>query len=194
MDHNDHTPGSSDPKLYTISIFTENHVGLLNQLSIIFFRRGLNIESVTASRCSIEGVHKITITCISDRRSLQKAVAAIERRIDVIKAFLYTDDEVLHQEVALYKVPTQTILQRGGIEAIMRDHGARVLEMTPDYTVLEKTGHNDETEALFHVLKDYGITQFVRSGRVAITRSPEELVDRYLERRENQRRNSDPIL
>ena len=96
--------------LYTICVYSENHVGLLNQLSIIFTRRCVNIESVSASRCSLPGVHKITLTCHSNKAMMEKIIKQISKRIDVIKAFVYTDDEIVYQEVALYKVPTDNLL------------------------------------------------------------------------------------
>lgn len=105
----------------------------------------------------------------------------IEKRIDVIKAFLHTDDEIVYQEVALYKVPTDKLLIESNLENIIRHHGARILDITPEYTILEKTGHNDETEALFEELKRYDIRQFVRSGRVTVTKSPIEHVSNYVE-------------
>lgn len=169
-----------DQQLYTITVFTENQVGLLNQISIIFTRRCLNIESMTVSACSIPGVHKFTITCRSTRRMMEHVVKQIEKRIDVLKAFLHTDDELVFQEVALYKVPTATLLEHGHIEGIIRRNGARVLEITSNYTIFEKTGHKKETEQLFEELKPFGIRQFVRSGRVAVTKAPVELVDRFI--------------
>ena len=175
--------------MYTIVVFSENHVGLLNQLSIIFTRRCLNIESISASACSIEGVHKIAITCRSNAAMMEKVINQIEKRIDVIKAFMYTDDQIVYQEVALYKVPTHKILTESHVEQIIRRHGARILDITPDYTVIEKTGHHDETEALFEELKRYDITQFMRSGRVVTTRSPIESVTNFLAMRDGQNPN-----
>lgn len=178
-----------DKALFTITVFSENHVGLLNQISIIFTRRCLNIESLSVSPSSIRGVHKFTITCWSDRRSLEKVVQQIEKRIDVLKAFLYTDDDIVYQEVALYKVSTSQLLDEKNLEQIIRRHNARILEITREYTVLEKTGHSDETEMLFSELKNYGITQFVRSGRVAITKSATEYVTLFIEEQEKRREN-----
>lgn len=176
--------------LYTIVVFSENHVGLLNQLSIIFTRRCLNIESISASACSTPGIHKITITCHSDAEMMDKVIKQIEKRIDVIRAFCYDDSEIVYQEVALYKVPTSKMLDRNHVESIIRRHGARILDITPVYTVIEKTGHYDETEALFHELKRYDIKQFMRSGRVVVTRSPFEAVDDFLALRERQKPQS----
>ncbi len=169
-----------DDQLYTITVFTENQVGLLNQISIIFTRRCLNIESMTVSACSIHGVHKFTITCRSNRTMMEHVVKQIERRIDVLRAFLHTDDELVYQEVALYKVPTNRLLQEGHLEGIIRRNGARVLEITDEYTIFEKTGHKSETERLFEELKEFGIRQFVRSGRAAVTKNKTEFVDLFL--------------
>ena len=72
--------------LYTVAVFSENRVGLLNQIAIIFTRRKLNIETLTVSPSSIKGVHKFTITTYTDKQTIQKLVLQIEKRIDVLKA------------------------------------------------------------------------------------------------------------
>lgn len=179
-----------DNQLYTITVFSENQVGLLHQISMIFSRRCLNIESLTASACSIPGVHKLTITCRSTRQMMEHVVKQIEKRIDVLKAFLYTDDEIVFQEVALYKVPTDRVLASGKIEEIVRNSGARILEIQPEYTVFEKTGHTVEVQELFDELKPLGIRQYVRSGRIAVTKSAQEFVDEYIEEQERRRLKS----
>ena len=177
-----------EKQLYTVTVFSENQVGLLNQISIIFTRRCLNIESLSVSSSSIEGVHKFTITCYSDRVMMEKVIQQIEKRIDVLKSFLYTDEEIVYQEVALYKVPTERLLDETQLEVIIRRHNARILEITREYTIIEKTGHSDETEALFEELRHYDIRQFVRSGRVAVTKSPVEYVDLFIEE-QNRRKD-----
>lgn len=171
----------SDKQLFTVTVYSEHCVGLLNQVSIIFTRRCLNIEEVSASRTTIEGVHRLTVTVWSDRATMEKVVNQIEKRIDVLKAFLYTDDEIIYQEVALFKIDTSKITQFPNLETIIRQHGARILDITPEYTVMEKAGQPWETEALLEELKPLGVKQFVRSGRVCVTKSPIEKLDRYLE-------------
>ena len=175
--------------LYTVTVYSENQVGLLNQISIIFTRRQLNIESLSVSGSAIEGVHKFTITTYSDRETMEKLVKQIEKRIDVLRAFFYTDDEIIFQEVALYKVPTDKLLDDRSIEDLIRKHNARILEVNRTYTVIEKSGHTDETQSLFEELSRYDVMQFVRSGRVAITKSTVEHVSIFLQEqqyRQNQ--------
>lgn len=175
--------------LYTVTVYSENQVGLLNQISIIFTRRQLNIESLSVSGSAIEGVHKFTITTYSDRETMEKLIKQIEKRIDVLRAFFYTDDEIIFQEVALYKVPTDKLLDDRSIEDLIRKHNARILEVNRTYTVIEKSGHPDETQSLFEELSRYDVMQFVRSGRVAITKSTVEHVSIFLQEqqyRQNQ--------
>lgn len=173
-------------KLYTVTVFTENRVGLLNQISIIFTRRCLNIESLSVSPSSIPGIHKFTITVWSDRSTITKVTKQIEKRIEVLRSLFYTDDELVYQEIALYKVPTEQLLDEKELEKIIRRYNARILEMDRTFTVIEMTGHSDETSALFNDLKKYGILQFVRSGRVAVTKTDEELLNMYLENQEKR--------
>jgi len=158
--------------LYTITIFSENTVGLLNQITIIFTRRRLNIETLSVSPSAIEGIHKFTITAYSTQEIIEKVVKQIDKRIDIIKAYCHTDEDLIYQEIALYKVSTDKLLELGSIEDIIRRYNARILDMTELWTVLEKTGHYEETQSLFEELSErIGVLQFIRSGRVAITKS-----------------------
>lgn len=173
-------------KPYTLAVFSENTVGIINLISIVYTRRSISIESISASTTAIPGVYKTTVLSYSDRETMEKVVSQIEKAIYVIKAYLFTDDEIVHQEVALYKVPTVKLMDEPELEHIIRKHNARILELTHDFTILEKTGHRDETEELFQELKKYDIRQFVRSGRVCVTKDPVEHVSVYLAHRDKE--------
>ena len=161
--------------LYTITVFSENTVGLLNQIAIIFTRRRINIETLSVSPSAIEGIHKFTITAFSDPDTIAKVVKQIDKRVGIIKTFCNTDDGLVYQEIAMYKVATDRLLQLGSIEDIVSRYNAHVLEMTADYTVFSKTGHYGDTQAMFRELRDrVGVLQFIRSGRVAITKEKVE--------------------
>ena len=177
-----------EKKQFIVTIFSENTVGLLNQISIIFTRRQLNIETLSVSPSAIEGVHKFTITTVTDRETIEKVVKQIDKRIDILKAYFNTPEELIVQEVALYKLSTTAVTQQGAFEPMLRKHNARVLEITPDFIVLERTGTYEQTQALFAELSQggIGVLQFIRSGIVAITRSKvERLTDmlNHIERR-----------
>jgi acetolactate synthase-1/3 small subunit len=161
--------------LYTITVFSENTVGLLNQITIIFTRRRLNIETLSVSPSAIEDIHKFTITVFSDSDTINNVVKQIDKRVGVIKAYCNTDEGLVHQEIAMYKVATDRLLQLGSIEDIVSRYNAHVVEMTRDLTVFSKTGHHADTQAMFKELSErVGVLQFIRSGRVAITREKVE--------------------
>lgn len=168
---------------FTVSIFTENTIGMLNRITIIFTRRHLNIDSITASETEIKNVHRYTIVLRTTREQIDKVIGQIEKLVDVLKAFVHEDDEVVHQEIALYKIKT-TELKSSNVEQVVRENSAKILTVDPDFIVIEKTGHKQETQVLFEKLKPFGILEFARSGRVAVTKPMKEL-SAYLKELEN---------
>ena len=167
-------------KEYVITIFSENKVGLLNQITTVLICRNINIESLTTSESSVAGVHRFTITVCTEPEKIEKVVKQIEKKVEVLKALVNTPDEVVQQEIALYKVPRDN-----NVEALVRRHHVRILEVGDRYIVLEKTGHKEDTQSLFELLQPHGVQQFVRSGQIAIIKSKRELLNEYLQKREN---------
>jgi acetolactate synthase-1/3 small subunit len=169
----------SEQKEYTITVFTEHQTGMLSRVVSVFTRRHINIESLTTSKSSKVDIHRFTIVVNIQEEMVRKLVAQLEKQVDVVKAFYYERDEIVYQEIALYKVPTHIFTNSDKVEHLIRSHNARVLVIEPEYTVIEKTGHPEETEALLIELKKIGIYEFVRSGRVAIVK-PMERLNKYL--------------
>lgn len=170
---------------YTITVFTENQTGLTSRVVSIFSRRHINIESLTTSRSSRPHIHRFTIVVNVTKEMVQKLVAQLDKQVDVLKAFYYGSDEIVYQEIALYKVPTHVFSNSNVVEKLIRSHNARILSIEAEYTVIEKTGHEEETEALLKDLEKIGIYEFVRSGRVAIVK-PMERLNKYLKSLEEQ--------
>ncbi len=164
-----------EKQLYTITIFSENTPGLLNQITIIFTRRQINIETLSVSPSALPGIHKFTVTVVTYEDMIKKVVKQIDKRIDVLKAYYHTDEELVSQEIALYKLSTAKILELGSIEDIVRRYNARILELDKHNIVLEKTGKYQETQQLFEELQaKIGVLQFVRSGSIAIIKGKSE--------------------
>lgn len=174
--------------LYTIVIYSENQIGLLSAISNIFVRHGLNIESLTASPSALEGIHKITVTTHCAFHRISVITRQIEKRIDVVKAFLYTDSELFCREVALYKVPTENLLNYPRFEDLIERNTARILEINHKFTIIQKTGQDEAIHRLYTELQQLGeVLQFARSGRIAVTNSEHELVTEFLQQRKLDR-------
>jgi acetolactate synthase-1/3 small subunit len=153
---------------YTITVYTENHIGLLNRIAIMFSRRKINIDSLNTSPSEIEGIHRFTIVIDEAEEVVRKLVRQIEKQVEVLKAYYHTNEQVVWQEMALYKVATDVIAEKVKVERLLRQYGARAVAIRKDYTVFETTGHREETSKLIDVLAPYGLIEFVRSARIAI--------------------------
>jgi acetolactate synthase-1/3 small subunit len=156
---------------YTITVYTENQIGLLNRIAIIFSRRKINIDSLNTSPSEVDSVHRFTIVINETEDVVRKVCRQIEKQVEVLKAYYNTLEEIVWQELALYKVPTDIIAEEVKVERLLREHGAKAIVIRKDYTVFEVAGHREETDNLIKVLEPYGLIEFVRSGRVAIIKA-----------------------
>ncbi|MCR5138540.1 MAG: acetolactate synthase small subunit [Bacteroidaceae bacterium] len=176
------------PSLYTILVYSENIAGVLNQITAVFTRRQVNIESLNVCASSTPGVHKYTITCYCTEEMVMMLKKQIEKRIDVLQARYYRDEDIFMLESSLLKISTSTMLKNQEVCRILRHHGARIVEVNPTYTAVEKTGTTEDILGLFEDLNQMGaVRQFARSGRICITRDTREQLDEYLEEREKGR-------
>jgi acetolactate synthase-1/3 small subunit len=156
---------------YTITVYTENQIGLLNRIAIMFSRRKINIESLNTSPSEVEGIHRFTIVISEFEDVVRKLCRQIEKQVEVLKAYFNTNDELIWQEMALYKVPTDEIAEKVKVERLLHRFGARAVVIRKDYTVFETTGQREETDGLIKALEPYGLIEFVRSARVAIIKA-----------------------
>jgi acetolactate synthase I/III small subunit len=153
---------------FTITVYTENHIGLLNRIAIIFSRRKINIESLNTSPSEVEGIHRFTIVINETEEVVRKLVRQVEKQVEVLKAYYNNNEEIVWQELAMYKVSTDEIAEKVKVERLLREYGARAVVIRKDYTVFETSGHREETDKLVEVLEPFGLIEFVRSARVAI--------------------------
>lgn len=156
---------------YTISIYTENTVGLLNRISAIFQRRHINIESVNVSKSEIKSVSRFTLLAKMSEDQIKKIIGQIEKQVEVIKAFYHTDEQTIYQESCLFKLSTDLLVDNDEIQTIINNSKSRIINVNKDFFVLERSGSKEELEELYHELDKHGIKQFVRSGRIAITKT-----------------------
>lgn len=168
-------------KEFTVTVYTENQVGLLNRIAIIFSRRKINIESMNTSPTEVDSVHRFTIVINETEEVVSKLCRQIEKQVEVLKAYYNTEDEIVWQELALYKVSTDAIAEKVKVERLLREFGARAVAIRKDYTVFETTGHREETDNLIKALEPYGLIEFVRSARVAIIKGSSDFHERLKE-------------
>lgn len=158
---------------YTLTIYTENQIGIISRVSTLFSRRKINIHSLSTSPSEAEGIHRFTIVIRETEEAVRKLSRQLEKQVEILKVYYNTEDEIIWQEQALFKVPTATIAEKASVERLLRQFGARVVVIRNDYTVFETAGHSEDIDKLTNVLTDYGLIEFVRSARIAIIKNSE---------------------
>jgi len=164
-----------EKKSYTVSVYTENNIGLLNRVSAIFQRRCINIESLNISVSEIEGVSRFTIMVNMTEANIKKIVGQIEKQIEVIKAYYHTDEETIYQESAMFKIKSDLLFEEPQIQNIIKESNAQIVTVNKEFFVLEKSGRRHEIELLHRELSAFGIMQFTRSGRISVTKEPMQI-------------------
>lgn len=171
---------------YTITLYTENSIGILGRVAGIFTRRKINIESLSTSPSEIENIHRFTIVIEESEEVVRKLCMQIEKQIDVLKAYFNNNDELIWQEQALYKVPTKIIAEKAYVERLLRQYGANTVVIRNDYTVFETAGHREEIDNLTQELTKYGLIEFVRGARIAIIKASAGFHEKLLQFEKNE--------
>ncbi len=155
---------------FTISVYSENNVGLLNRISGIFLKRHINIESLNVSKSEIDDVSKFTIVVRTTEVWVRNIVGQIEKQIEVIRAFYHTDEETIYQESALFKISSDLLFDERQIQNIIKESNSQIVTVARDFFVLAKSGRRHEIDEVYDLLKPFGIMQFVRSGRITVSK------------------------
>ena len=155
---------------FTISVYSENTVGLLNRISGIFLKRHINIESLNVSKSEIDNVSKFTIVVNTTDKWVKNIVGQIEKQIEVIKAFYHIDDETIYQESALFKIASDLLFDERQIQNIIKESNSQIVTVAREFFVLAKSGRRHEIDEMHDQLKPFGIMQFVRSGRISVSK------------------------
>ena len=162
-------------KSYIFSVFTENTTGVRSRIHNIFTRRLLPVESIIDSESEIKNIQRYTIVLRASEAQVKKIRGQLEKQIDVLKVFVNEEKEMVYQQVALYKIRITNITNHDLLETVIRENHMRILFVERQFLIIEKTGHDHEIEALLEKLNFFGILEFTRSGRIALTKPTNEL-------------------
>jgi acetolactate synthase I/III small subunit len=179
-------------KDYTLTVYSENHVGLLNKIAIMFSRRKINLESFNTSPSEMPDIYRFTIVVRETEEVVRNLMRQIEKLVDVFKVYYNTDEEIVWQQMALFKVQTSIIMKEVKVERLLSKFGAKAVVIREDYTVFETTGQDEEINNLLNELDKYGLIEFVRSARIAIIKNSEGMHKRLVELEKNDP-TKDPV-
>ncbi len=163
----------SEKQFYTIIIFTENKPGILYRVSDVFLKRKINIESLTVSEIEASGMSRFTIVVKDTKHAVEKIVKQLYKIVEITKVIEKTDDQLIFREIALIKVATKNPSQRRDVEDFAYLFHAKIVYVGSTSLTIEKSGSEEEIDSLYSLLKPFGIKEYVRSGRIALTKDEE---------------------
>ena len=167
--------------LHTISLLVRNKPGVLVRVSLVFSRRGYNMESLVVSPAmSVAGFDaapgefsRMTITCSGDPDTLEQIIKQFEKLIDVVHAIDHTGQPVIESELVLVKLKA-SLKARTEILQIAENFKAKVVDFGTDSMILRSAGESDKLDAFVGLLKPFGIIELVRSGKILMARGLDE--------------------
>lgn len=157
-------------KPHTLSVLVENKPGVLSRVTGLFSRRGFNIESLAVGVCEEPGMSRITIVCIGDDAQIEQVMKQTHKLIDVIKVSDITENDRVERELALIKVTAEPGSSRAEIMQIASIFRAQIIDVGTRTVILSVTGDTEKIDALEKLLRQYGVKELVRTGRIAILR------------------------
>jgi len=157
-------------KPHTLSVLVENKAGVLSRVTGLFSRRGFNIESLAVGPCEEAGMSRITIVVIGDDALVEQVMKQLNKLIDVIKVTDLTENERVERELALIKVTAEPGGSRSEIMQIATIFRAQIVDVGAKTVTLQVTGDTEKIDGLEKLLRQFGIKELVRTGRVGILR------------------------
>jgi acetolactate synthase-1/3 small subunit len=157
-------------KPHTLSVLVENRPGVLSRVSGLFTRRGFNIESLAVGTCEEPDLSRMTIVVIGDDAQVEQVIKQLNKLIDVVKVSDITENETVDRELALIKVTAEAGSGRAEVMQLADIFRAQIVDVGAKSVVLEVTGGSTKIDALENLLRQHGVKELVRTGKISMLR------------------------
>jgi len=154
---------------HTLVALVEDKPGVLNRIASLFRRRAFNIQSLAVGGSEHPGLSRMTIVVGGDTAQVEQVRKQLEKLINVIKVADITEEDIVTRELALIKVKA-TASTRNEIIQIVDIFRANIVDVAPGSLTVEVTGDEDKLNSLLGLLRDFGVKELTRTGRIALTR------------------------
>jgi len=157
-------------KPHTLAVLVLNRPGVLSRVSGLFSRRGFNIESLSVGTCEEPDLSRMTLVVFGDDRQVEQVIKQLNKLIDVVKVSDITENETVDRELALIKVTAEAGSIRAEVMQIADIFRAQIVDVGSKSVVLEVTGGSTKIDALESLLRQYGVKELVRTGKISMLR------------------------
>jgi acetolactate synthase-1/3 small subunit len=154
---------------HTLAILVENKPGVLTRVAGLFSRRGFNIESLAVGITENQDTSRITIVVSGDDNILEQVEKQLNKLIDVIRVSDIPAEDSVSRELALIKVGVDSTT-RAEVMQIVDIFRAKIVDVGIKSLVVEVTGDESKINAIEQLLRQFGIKEMVRTGKIAMNR------------------------
>jgi acetolactate synthase I/III small subunit len=166
---------------YIVVAFVNNQISVLNRITSAYLKRHINIESLNVSESYIKGISTVVISAITTADITERIVNQLGNVIDIHNVNYYRPEELIYQELGLYKVHTKILKQKKDCDFLLNQSNGRIIEINSDYVIVEKSGTRNELEKLRDKLDSKMLLAgYSRSGNVVLHR--EESIQNLLQK------------
>ena len=156
---------------HTISVLVENHFGVLARVSSMFSARGYNIDSLCVGETEDPSVSRMTVVVRGDDRVLEQIEKQLHKLVEVIEVLDLTRENYVERELVMVRAAANNAA-RSEILEIVDIFRAKVIDLAKDAIIVQVTGPEGKVNAFIDMMRPFGIQELVRTGRIAIARSP----------------------
>jgi acetolactate synthase-1/3 small subunit len=164
---------SAASERHTIVALVQDRPGVLNRVSSLFRRRGFNIASLAVGQSEQPNLSRMTFVVEGDIATMEQVTKQLNKLIDVVKVSELVEEEIVAREVALIKVRA-TPTARSEIIQLVNIFRANIVDVGPQSLIIEITSGEDKIDAMYNLLRPFGIREVMRTGRIAMSRSVAE--------------------
>lgn len=159
---------------HVLSVTVRDRPGVLVRVAGLIARRAYNIESLSVAQSEEPGLSRLTLVLSGGEDEVEQIEKQLQKLIDVIKVVNHSDAPYVDRELMLIKVAVATPEARVEVRQIAQDFRARILDVDRSSLIFEVTGDGRKMNAFIEQMRDFGITELIRTGSVALTRTAAE--------------------
>ena len=153
---------------HTIIITVANRVGVLARIAGLLSSRGFNIDSIIGAPTENPDIYKIHLVVGGTEQRIEQVTKQLNKLIDTIKIVdISHEKNYIVREFILIKVKAQK--NRSAIFELINVFKAKVVDMTRTHITIDISGPTLKIERFIELLRPYGIKEFVRSGKIAVS-------------------------
>lgn len=158
-------------KRHVISALVQNVPGVLAHISGMLASRGFNIDSLAVGETEQPDLSRMTFVVDGDDRTLEQVMKQLEKIVTVVRVLDISGQEHVERDLMLMSVKASSGARRSEVKELVDIFRGKIVDVGPEELMVEISGPERKIEAFIELMRPIGITELVRTGRIALVRS-----------------------